>query len=110
MVDRQGEGNVAHMSWAMNSIESTGPTQFLLVAGAQSKVVQTPLVGVEKAVKRVWVENSLTADFFDFFPGVGQKANGGEAHRGPKARVQASSVHHGNSSCFSFRSPATCFW
>ena len=62
VIDRKGKRDVAKMPWTMDIVQSTRATQLLLVAWPQSWVVQPANVRMEQAVKRVWVDNGLSAD------------------------------------------------
>lgn len=71
MIDGKWERDVAHVAGAVDVVEPTGPTEVMLVTGAKSWVIQTPHVGVEKAIQGNRVGNVLATYSFYFISSVG---------------------------------------
>ena len=68
MVDREGEGDVPHVSRTVDIIQTTSPTRVILSTGAQSRVVESSHVGMEQAVECVGVGNLFAADLLNLLP------------------------------------------
>lgn len=83
-----------HVARTVGIIQPTGPTQVLLAAWSQGRVVQPTKIGMKEAVECVGVGNGLPADAPDLVTGVDQKLDCGQAYGGREARVQASSISH----------------
>ena len=73
MVDWKGEGNVAHVARAVHIVETTRPTRVLFVTGSKCRVIQSPQVGVQEAVKGVRVSNLLDTHGSELRGRVGQE-------------------------------------
>ena len=94
VVDGQGKGNVSHVTGTVDVVQAAGSAQVMLVRRAQGWVVESTQVGVQQAVKDVWVGDLPTANLFDLCSGVGEESNGRESAGGCKPGVYSPDVYH----------------